>query len=175
MPPALSFLTNRWVAANAASWRDALRIGLIAILHLAALGIMATTEGAIEQKAAFILTWGALNFFWLALLRRPGASAALSLAMIVLLIELSEFKHKVLWMTVNFVDLMIIDPDTISFFFTIFPGLGPITLASIVAASMLLVLIWRFDPFRIRRLSAVAGAAGCMVGLVGVSMAAPMG
>ena len=39
----------------------------------------------------------------------------MSLAWLVLLILLSQFKHEVLLMTVNFVDLMIIDADTISF------------------------------------------------------------
>src|SRR5262245_8452162 len=84
MPPSLSFLTTRWVAANGAR-RDALRVGLIAIFHIVALYIMATTEYALEQKAAFLLSWGALNFFWLAVLRRPGVSAAISLTMVVLL------------------------------------------------------------------------------------------
>src|SRR5215813_10566842 len=85
MPSSLSFLTSRWAAANAAARRDVLRVGTIATFHLAALTIMAATEDAPEKKAVFLLTWGVLNFFWLALLRRPGVSAALSLAMIALL------------------------------------------------------------------------------------------
>jgi hypothetical protein len=174
MPPSLSFLTSRWAATNLAVRRDALRVGLIAVFHLAALYLLATTEYAPEQKAAFLLTWGALNFFWLALLRRPAVAAAISLTMIVLLIQLSQLKYKVLWMTVNFVDLMVIDPDTVSFLLTIFPGLTGIALASVAAAIPILVLIWRFDPFRVRRLSAVAGMVGCLVGLVGVSRAMPM-
>src|SRR5262245_46085141 len=97
MPPSLSFLTTRWVAANGAR-PDTLRVGLIAIFHIVALYIMATTEYALEQKAAFLLTWGALNFFWLAVLRRPGVSAAISLTMVVLLVELSHLKWSVLWM-----------------------------------------------------------------------------
>ena len=174
MPPSLSFLTSRWAAANAAARGDVLRVGLIAAFHLAALSIMAITEHELEQKAAFLLTWGALNFFWLALLRRPGVSGALSLGMIALLIEVSQLKYKVLWMTANFVDVMIVDPDTVSFLLTIFPGLGPIVLASTAVAIPLLVLIWRFDPFRVRRLTAAAGAAGCIAGLVGVSAAVPL-
>src|SRR5262245_16200342 len=174
MPSSLSFLTSRWAAANAAARRDVLRVGLIAAFHLAALIIMAASEDAPEKKAVFLLTWGMLNFFWLALLRRPGVSAALSLAMIALLIRVSQLKYSVLWMTANFVDLMIIDPDTISFLLTIFPVLVPIVLASIAAAIPLLVLIWRLDPFRVRRLTAVGGAVGCLVGLVGLSTAVPL-
>src|SRR5262249_19079126 len=142
MPPSLSFLTSRWAAANTAARRDTsrlLRIALVAVFHAVALYLMVTTEYALEQKSAFLLTWGALNFFWLAVLRRPGVSAAISLTMVLLLIQLSYLKWKVLWMTVNFVDLMIIDPDTISFLFTIFPGLTAIVLAATVAAIPILV------------------------------------
>src|SRR5215831_15747847 len=100
MPPALSYLTSRWAATTGATtWRDALRVVLVASFHVAAFGIMLTTEFAPEQKSSFILTWGALNFFWLMLLRRPGMSAALSLSMVVLLIQVSEFKYKVILTT----------------------------------------------------------------------------
>jgi Sulfatase len=174
MPPSLSFLTSRWVSANAATRRDALRVGVIGLFHLAALVIMAWTEYGLEQKVVFLVAWGLLNGFWLALLRRPGVSAALSLAFIVVLIQLSELKYKVLWMTVNFVDLMVIDQDTIAFLFTIFPGLRSIVLALIAAAIPVLVLLWRHDPFRVRRLFAASGAAACVAGLVGLSHAFPM-
>ena len=51
-------------------------------------------------------------------------AAALSLALIAALILLSQFKHDILLMTVNFVDLMVIDADTFSFLLQIFPQLG---------------------------------------------------
>lgn len=174
MPPSLSFLSSRWATTGAAVRQDATRIGMVAIFHLVAFYIMLTTEFAPEQKGAFVLTWGLLNFLWLALFRRPGLSAALSLAMVVLLIRVSELKYKVIWMTANFVDVMIIDPDTVAFLFTIFPSLVPIVLIVIAVAIPVLVLIWRFDPFRVRRLSAVAGMAGCLTGLVSLHAAAPM-
>src|SRR5262249_12815885 len=157
MPPALAYLSSRWAAASAAAtWRDGLRVALVAIFHMAALVIMLATEFAPEQKGAFILTWGVLNFFWLLVLRRPGI--ALSLAMIVALIQVSEFKYKVIWTTANFVDLMIIDPDTITFLLTIFPRLMPMVLIAIGVGVPVLVIVWRLDPFRVRRLSAAAGA-----------------
>jgi hypothetical protein len=175
MPPALAYLTTRWAAASAATtWRDALRVALVAVFHMAAIVIMLATEFAPEQKGSFILTWGALNFFWLMLLRRPGIAGALSLAMIVTLIQVSEFKYKVIWTTANFVDLMIIDPDTITFLLTIFPRLMPMVLAAVGVGVPALVMIWSFDPFRVRRLSAAAGVLGCLAGLYAVETVAPM-
>jgi hypothetical protein len=54
-----------------------------------------------------LLSWGILNFFWLALLRRPALSGALSLTLVVVLILLSRLKHDIVQMTANFVDLMV--------------------------------------------------------------------
>jgi hypothetical protein len=73
--------------------------------------------------AGFLLAWGILNFFWIALLRRPALSGALSLTLVVVLVLLSRLKHDVVQMTANFVDLMVIDRDTAAFLFTIFPNL----------------------------------------------------
>ena len=70
---------------------------------------MLTTEDDLESKATFLFAWLLLNFFWLALLRRPAAAALVSLAVIYTLILLSQFKYDKLMMTVNFVDVMILD------------------------------------------------------------------
>ena len=75
------------------------------------------------RKAAFLLSWALLNFFWLALVRRPVVAALLSLELIVALTLLSRFKFDKLWMTVDFVDVMIIDRDTSAFLLTVFPSL----------------------------------------------------
>src|ERR1700694_2148173 len=74
-------------------------IASLAALHLAALAVMAVSEFELVPRLAFILTWSILNFFWLALLRRPLLSAALSLALVIVLIEVSRFKFRVLLMT----------------------------------------------------------------------------
>ena len=95
----------------------------IAILHAIALAIMLATEADLESKATFLATWFLLNFFWLTLLRRPASAALVSLAMVVTLILLSQFKYDKLMMTVNFVDVMILDTDTVAFFLTIYPDL----------------------------------------------------
>src|SRR5262249_20025781 len=113
MPPSLSFLSSRWAAVAGVPRellrRDVLALSLSAGLHLAALGIMAWTEEWAPHKVAFLLSWGLLNCFWLALLRRPATAAALSLAFVVVLVTVSYFKHKVIWTTANFVDLMVVD------------------------------------------------------------------
>src|SRR4029077_15039212 len=112
MPPSISLLATRFGVRDAAGRRGAAKAALLAAFHLAALIIMVQTEVALHQKAIFLCTWGLLNFFWLAVLRRPAMAAALSLGMIIALIQLSAFKHEKLLMTMNFVDLMVFDPDT---------------------------------------------------------------
>src|SRR5262245_66350360 len=92
MPPSIAFVTSRWAASEAATPAGILRILLITALHLAALGLMLWSEVAVLQKVVFCLTWGLLNFFWLAVLRRPAVSAALSRLVIVILIALSALK-----------------------------------------------------------------------------------
>jgi Sulfatase len=141
--------------------------------HLAALAIMLQTEADFSARAGFLLSWGILNCFWIALLRRPALSGALSLTLVVVLILLSRLKHDIAQMTANFVDLMVIDRDTAAFLFTIFPHLR----WSVVGAALVLVplmyALWWLDPFRIRRLPAAAGALACLAALVGYSFTWP--
>ena len=162
MPPAISFLAHHLGTTGAVGRRDALRIALIASLHIAALAIMAFTEADVVAKLAFLLTWGLLNFFWLGLTRRPAVSAALSLAMIVILVLVSRLKYDIIWMTANFLDVMIIDNDTISFLFSIIPGLYRNILIAIVLIIPLAVLLWRFDTFRMRFRTSAIGFGACL-------------
>jgi hypothetical protein len=120
-----------------------------------------------------VFAWGFLNFFWLAVLRRPAAAATLSLAFVVALILLSQLKHSVLFMTVNFVDLMIIDIDTFAFLLTVFPGLGRSVALAVAAGLVALALVWRLDPFRVPMRRASLGSVACLAGLAGVSFAVP--
>ena len=135
---------------------------------------MATTENAVERWLAFFLTWVLLNCVALALLRRPAVSGAVALAVVAVLVLLSELKYKVLWMTVSFVDLMLIDQDTIAFLFTVFPGLRSIVPIALAAAVPLLMLLWRIDPVRIPRGLAAIAALGSIAGLIGISQAVPL-
>jgi sulfatase-like protein len=173
MLSAASSLLSRLAPTEAISRRDALALAIVAALHLAALVVMTATELDLATKATFLLFWALLNFFWLGLLRRPAIAGLLSLAMVVTLIVLSQFKYDKLMMTVNFVDLMIIDPDTSAFLFTIMPRLrGPILLGVALAAPTL-VLLWRIDPFRVRMRTSALGSTLCMGGLVAFSIAYP--
>jgi hypothetical protein len=146
---------------------------LVSCLHLAALGLLAWSEAGIAPKAAFLLTWGLVNFGWLVLLRRPAAAAALSLVLLVILVLLSRFKHEALLMTANFIDLMLIDDDTISFLLRIFPDLERIAVIALLAGVPTVALLLLLDPFRVRRSLAARGCLLCLAGLILLSLAVP--
>jgi hypothetical protein len=137
------------------------RTGAVLLPHVIAVAILALTETKLTAAAAFLLAWGLLNFLWLALLQRPGVAATLSLVMIGVLVLLSQLKYQVLMMTANFIDLMIVDTDTVTFLFTIFPALRLIVALCAVALVPIVVIAWRSDPFRVRRLTALALALAC--------------
>ena len=137
------------------------RAGLALLPHVIAVAVMVATETTLTAMAAFLLAWGLLNFLWLALLRRPAAAAMLSLVMIGVLVLLSQLKYQVLMMTANFIDLMIVDTDTVTFLFTIFPALRAFVALCAVALVPIVILAWRSDPFRVRRLTALALAFAC--------------
>ena len=174
MPPSISSLATRFGVRDAAGRRDAVKAALVAAFHLAALIVMVQTEAGLLSKTIFLLTWGLLNFFWLSVLRRPAIAAALSLALIVALVQLSQFKHEKLLMTMNFVDLMVFDPDTIAFFLTIYPALLRKMLVGALIAIPALALVWWLDPFRVRLRIATAGGALCFAGVAAISFAAPI-
>ena len=166
-------LTNRRAATDPGLRRDAWGIGLIAAFHLAALVLIAWSEVAIVPKAVFLLTWGMLNFFWIALLRRPAVSAALSLVMIVALILLSQLKYDIISMTANFLDVWIIDNDTVRFLLMVMPGL---TKELVIAAALtvpVLGLLWWLDRFRVRLRLAAIGLVACLAGITALSLAFP--
>src|SRR5205814_3247819 len=147
------------------------RLLAVAAPHLAALVVMFETEIDFPSRLGFVLSWGILNFFWIALLRRPALSGALSLTLVVVLILLSRWKHDVVQMTANFVDLMVIDRDTTAFLFTIFPNLRWSVIGAALVIIPLMYALWWLDPFRIRRLPALAGTLACLAAVVGSSLA----
>src|SRR5437868_1398400 len=149
------------------------RLLAVAMPHLAALGIMLRTETDFASRTGFLLAWGILNFFFIALLRRPALSGALSLTLVVVLVLLSRLKHDIMQMTANFLDLILIDRDTAAFLFTIFPNLRwSVVLAAIVILPSMYALWW-LDPFRIRRLPAAAGLLACLAALSGEAITWP--
>jgi hypothetical protein len=145
----------------------------VAAPHLAAIGLMLQTETDFGARLGFLLSWGTLNFFWIALLRRPALSGALSLTLVVVLILLSRLKHDVVQMTANFIDVMVIDSDSAAFLFTIFPNLRWSVIGAAVLIVPLMYALWWLDPFRIRRLPALACKLTCLAALVGYSFAWP--
>jgi hypothetical protein len=171
MPPSIASLTSRWAAWE--SPRAALRIALIAALHLAALALMVWSEVGVLPKVVFCFTWGLLNFFWLAVLRRPIVSAALSLGMIVVLILLSRLKYEIIWMTANFLDVMIINVDTVKFLLAVKPDLYRKVLLALALVLPALALVWWIDTFRVRLRTAAAGVVASAVALVGMALAFP--
>ena len=150
------------------------RPGLVVIPHLIALTIMVATELTLAAMAAFLFAWGILNFFWLTLLRRPAVAATLSLTMMTVLVLLSQLKYHVLTMTANFVDLMIVDTDTVTFLFTIFPALRWLVALSVIALVPVLVFAWRFDPFRVRLSVSASLAFACIGGLTTLEIQNPL-
>ena len=138
----------------------------IVLLHLAAAAIMLWYEVTLYSAAVYVLTWGLLNFFFLVLLRRAAIAATLSLVIVAVLVALSEFKYAALWLQLSFVDLMIVDTDTVDYVLTLFPWL---TWAVITVAAMmvpLLAVIWWLDPIRVRMRVALAGFAVCLLAVV---------
>ena len=77
-------------------------------------------------------------------------------------------------MSANFVDVMLIDADTVSFLLTVFPGLAAKVAAAAGIVLPLLVLFWWLDPFRVRLRIAALGAVVCLAALSGLSFAVPM-
>jgi phosphoglycerol transferase MdoB-like AlkP superfamily enzyme len=149
------------------------RLLAVAAPHLGALLVMLQTETDFGARVGFLLAWGILNFLWIALLRRPALSGALSLTLIVILVLLSRLKHDIVQMTANFVDLMVIDRDTAAFLFTIFPNLRWSVIGAAAVTLPLMYALWWLDPFRIRRLPAAAAALACLASLVGYAFAWP--
>src|ERR1700751_4830429 len=141
--------------------------------QLAALILMLQTEADFGSRLCFILSWGILNFVWIALLRRPALSGALSLTVVVVLVLLSRLKHDVAQMTVNFVDLRVIDRDSTAFLLTIFPNLRWSLISAGLVTLPLMYALWWLDPFRIRRLPAAAACLACTAALSGYAFAWP--
>src|SRR3954467_3832743 len=174
MPPFLTALTRRLTPADMTTLSGWSRITPVAVFHLAALAVMVWSEAGPNRMAAFLLTWGLLNFLWIALLRRPALSAALSFAMLVILIMVSRFKFEIVGMTASFVDVMVIDSDTFAFLWQVFPNVRAGAVVGLAVALPIAWLLWRTDPYRMRRRRALAGAAACFVALPGLPPAVPL-
>ncbi|MBR1273836.1 sulfatase-like hydrolase/transferase [Bradyrhizobium sp. AUGA SZCCT0283] len=147
--------------------------GLIVAVHLAALAVLLTTEYGPFAITLSVLAWVFVNCFLLVVLQRPAICAALALAFIAILIALSHFKFGILQLTLTFLDFLIIDRDTFSFLLSVFPRLQMQLIAAGLVAAPLLWLIWRFDPFRVRRRFALTGVAATAALIAAMAVASP--
>jgi len=146
---------------------------LLVAPHVTAFVCLFLTEyGPLAQSLAF-LGWGFLNCLLLLLLRRPALSAALSLALIVIVILVSRFKFGVTWMTITFLDILIVDSDSFAFLLNTIPDLRMSLLIAAALGVPAAILLWSFDPFRVRRRVALAGAGLCLTGLATLSAIYP--
>ena len=174
MPRSLAFLIGRWPAKDAAARLGYVRIALIGAVHLMAIALMNLSDGDLLENAVFALTWGFLNFFWIVVLRRPLVSAALSLVMIAMIMLVSQLKYDIVWMTANFLDVWIINADSIDYLLSIKPDLLREVVVTTVVLLVAIGIFWWIDHFRVRRRSALAGFAACFIGVSGLSLAYPM-
>ncbi|MET0868799.1 MAG: sulfatase-like hydrolase/transferase [Pseudorhodoplanes sp.] len=161
-----SRISRRFPALQSLSTSRLLAWALTAAIHLFALVRLFQTEVGPFGQSVYLLVWISLNCLWLLILRRPAISAALSLAMVELLIAVSLFKFKITWMTVTFLDVLVIDPDSVSFLISVMPGLRGVIALSALAGVVLLVVLWLFDCVRVRR------SVAAMVGAVSLGAAA---
>ena len=144
-----------------------IRLAAAALIHVAALATLFATEFEIFHLTLALLVWTGLNLFFLSILRRPLMSALLSLTLIIAVIAASLFKFEVTWMTVTFLDVLIVDSGTVRFLLKTFPNFRLGVFAGLVASVPLAILIWRADPFRVRRAHAALGGTACLA-LIGV-------
>jgi hypothetical protein len=161
-PPLQSFFTAQGLV-----------LALTAAIHVAALVRLFQTEIGLFAQSLFLLAWIALNCVWLLILRRPAVAALLSLAMFEILIAVSQFKFKITWMTVTFLDVMVIDPDSASFLLSVMPGLRLVVASLALVGIVLVAALWLFDRIRVRRWVAATIGAMSLTGIVILSNAVP--
>jgi Sulfatase len=174
MSHAGNFYHDRWRShLGRMTARHGLRIGAIVGLHLAALILMARTEHDLFGQTLFLLSWAVTNCVLIALFARPGIAAAISLVLFGVIVMLSQFKSTMLWMTITFFDILVVDSDTIAFLLSIIPDLRTNVVVAALIGIPLLVLTWRLDPFRIPRWSAGATGSTCFLFIAGLSLYVP--
>jgi phosphoglycerol transferase MdoB-like AlkP superfamily enzyme len=159
-------------------WRDLAahrRWALVALaaLHAAAVALLMSFEYGPFATSMALLAWVFLNSLWAIALGRPGLAALMSLAMVVVLTLLSQFKFGVLQLTLTFLDFLLIDRDTFSFLFSVVPDLWRSMVTIALVSIPVIWLVWRHDPFRPRRLPAAALMSVSAVAIAGLAIAVP--
>ena len=132
-------------ATNTVSCGKMAALCLVLLLHAGAVVLMVMTEVRPVGAVVFLLVWIMLKCLWLTLLRRPTVAALISLVILIALTLLSRFKFDKLWMTIDFVDVMIVDRDTTAFLLETFPGLRWWILPTVAATALAIAIAWRLD------------------------------
>lgn len=148
-------------------------VGVVAALHLAALVVLLSWEYGPFAITLSVLAWVFVNCLFLLALPRPGVAAALSLALVTLLIVMSRFKFDILQLSLTFLDFLIVDRDTFSFLLSVFPRLQTQLILAAILAGPLLWLVWRADPFRVGRRVSLAILAATTLSMSSMSVAVP--
>lgn len=149
--------------------------GLALLLHAGAVVLMLMTETTALGMAVFWLVWIMLNGLGLILLRRPIVAALVSLQILIALTLLSRFKFEKLWMTIDFLDVMIVDRDTTAFLLDVFPALRWWILLASVATAVAITVGWKLDRYRISFRASLTAFSGSAAILVAVSLFWPTG
>ncbi len=161
----------RWLRSISATRRAG--IVLLVGFHVVALATIYSTEYGPFATTLAILSWALLNGVWIVVFRRPLLAAALSLSVLTALIVLSQFKFSITQLTLTFLDFLIVDQDTVSFLLSIFPQLRwPLAIAALIALPVAWML-WRLDPFAMRRRWALASSLVLLGTIVGVARLYP--
>ena len=157
------------------AWRAGRISGCVLCCTGLAIILIGATEASPLGMAVFLLVWAMLNCLWLALVRRPSVAALISLELLVALVLLSRFKYDKLWMTIDFVDVMIVDRDTSAFLLATFPALRWWILLSAAATVAAVIVKWRLDRYRVSRRASLARFSISAAALVAVSLFWPTG
>jgi hypothetical protein len=160
-------------AAAVGGIRRSVTFWLVLSLHALALVLMLATETGTLGMAVFLSVWVALNCLWLAFVGRPIIAALASLELVGALTLLSRFKYDKLWMTIDFLDVLIVDRDTSAFLLATFPALrwwGLLIAAATLAA---VTTAWRLDPYRVSGRASAAGFSLSAVFLIAISLSCP--
>lgn len=168
-----AFVSGTMKRAGRGWSREALCLALL--LHAGAVVLMAATEVHPAGMTVFLLVWIMLNCLCLTLLRRPTVAALISLEILIALTLLSRFKFDKLWMTIDFVDVMIVDHDTTAFLLETFPGLRWWILLAVAVTAVMIVIAWRLDRYRVSLQASLAGFSISAATLVAVSLFWPTG
>jgi phosphoglycerol transferase MdoB-like AlkP superfamily enzyme len=150
-----------------------LSAALTVLLHLWVLFRIAQTSDSAFHQGLALLAWIFLNCLFLLITRRAALSALLSLGLVEFLILVSQFKFKITWMTATFLDIMVIDPDSLSFLMSAVPGLRLTTALVALVFVACVILFVAFDRTRVPRKAAAVVGSTALAALVGLSNAVP--